>query len=169
MPYALFALVLALTVALTNSSARPIATSASMYELTDRADVIVIGRASARQTSWVGRDLVTFVSIEVTESLKGGATTRVTVAVPGGVDRRRKVPVEIVYVGAPQIASGEEALLFLDDRGPTLDGAFVVAGAADGKVSVITDRTGEKRVGRQRAPLSQVRETINRRLRRSLF
>lgn len=140
----------------------------STHQLTDRAHVIVVGRAGARQTVWVGRELATLVSVTVSESLKGRPVETLTVALPGGIDRRRKIPIEMVYVGAPHIASGEEVLLFLERGDPRLAGAFVVSGVSQGKLSIVTDGAREKWVGRaRRARLSDLRNDISRRVRGS--
>ena len=138
----------------------------SIHDLTDRAQTIVIGRATGRQTVWIGRELATLVSVSVSESLKGTPGTTLTVALPGGIDRRRRIPIEMVYVGAPQIASGEEVLLFLERGDARLAGAFVVSGVSEGKRSIVTDRSGEKWVGHL-SRLSDVRNGIRRRVRGS--
>jgi hypothetical protein len=136
----------------------------SDQELATRADVIVIGHATSRQTVWVGQDLTTFVTVAVSESLKGGAGTTLTVAIPGGIDRRRKIPIEIVYVGAPQISVNEEVLLFLERSGPRAHGAYVVSGFAQGKLSIVPDAAGVKRIprGQGQKRLSDFREEIRR-------
>src|SRR5262245_50032468 len=117
-------------------------------ELVDRANVVIVGRATARQTVWVGHDLITLVTVAVSESLKGSAPTTLTVALPGGIDRQRKIPIEVSYVGAPQIASGEEVLLFLESGHPHFPNAFVVSGFSQGKVSIVSDPAGVKRLSR---------------------
>jgi hypothetical protein len=110
-------------------------TTLSDHELADRAHVIVIGRATARQTAWIGQDLATLVTVAVQESLKGDAGATLTVALPGGIDRRRKIPIEVLHVGAPRIATGEDVLLFLERGAPHLRGAYVVSGLARGKLA----------------------------------
>jgi hypothetical protein len=76
---------LALTLAVFASSVSATTlTPLSDQELADRADVIVIGRATGRQVKWFGQDLATMVTVAVGESLKGVAGTTLTVALPGG-------------------------------------------------------------------------------------
>ncbi len=116
-------------------------------ELTTQANTIVIGRAIERQSRWVDRDLLTFVTVEVSETLKGAAAGTVTVALPGGIDARRKFPVAVTYPGAPAIAEGEEVVLFLVD-GQEISGAYGVAGFSQGKYSVVEDAGGVKYVER---------------------
>ena len=132
---------------LVSSVAATTLTPLSDQELADRADIIVIGRATTRHVTWVGQDLTTMVTVAVSESLKGNAGTELTVALPGGIDRRRKVPIEVLYVGAPHIATGEEVLLFVE-RTPHFPAAHVVSGFSQGKLSIVSDPSGDKWVSR---------------------
>jgi hypothetical protein len=115
--------------------------------MTQMADVIVVGRAVERETRWVGRDLVTFVTVAVAEALKGDPGATVTVSVPGGIDASRKFKVAVTYPGAPSIAPNEEVVLFLVD-GQDVAGAFSVAGFSQGKYAVVEDAGGVKHVTR---------------------
>lgn len=115
--------------------------------LTEQAETIVIGRAVERQARWVDRDLVTFVTIQVTETLKGTVAPTVTVAVPGGIDARGKFKVAVTYPGAPTIGPDEEVVLFLVE-GQEISGAYAVAGFSQGKYSVLEGPSGEKEVTR---------------------
>src|SRR5687767_1880178 len=80
----------------------------SNQQLTEQADVIVMGRATDSASRWIGRTLVTAVTVQVTESLKGTVTDRIEVLLPGGVDAKRPVRVAMTYAGAPQVQSNEE-------------------------------------------------------------
>lgn len=120
----------------------------SDQELADRAHVIVIGRATVRQPVWVDQELITLVTVAVGESLKGADATTITVALPGGIDRRRKIPVEVLYVGAPDIATGEEVLLFLERGHPQFPDVHVVSGFSQGKFSIVSDPAGLKWISR---------------------
>lgn len=114
-------------------------------QLTEQSDVIVIGRATDFTSRWVDRTLVTAVTIETAETLKGSAPGNVEVILPGGVDANRKVPIAMTYAGAPQMRSDEEVLLFL-----TYDAdlaGYVVTGFAQGKFSIVTQQ-GNKMVSR---------------------
>jgi hypothetical protein len=154
----------------------------SDQELTARAHAIVVGRAVARETLWMGQDLVTLVTLSVTQPLKGSPGAHLTVALPGGIDRHRRIPIEMVYADAPQVASGEEVLLFLERADRGMPGAFVVSGFSQGKRSIVTDAAGVKWVSRSQlvpadgghavAPadatrLSEVRDGIRKRLQES--
>ncbi len=126
----------------------------SDLELAERAHAIVLGRAAAQQTVWLGRDLVTLVTLTVGESLKGSPGATLTVALPGGIDRQRKIPIEILYVGAPRIANGEEVLLFLERSQRIVPGGFVVSGVSQGKFSIVEDAAGVKWVSKGARPFA---------------
>ena len=82
-------------------------------DLIQQASDIVVGKCIAVQSQWIGRDLVTLASIEVTESLKGNGSSLMTVVIPGGVDSNRPVPIIMSFPAAPEIRNQENVLLFL--------------------------------------------------------
>lgn len=118
----------------------------SNAQLTATSDVILIGRATASASRWVGRTLVTAVTVEVEETLKGGAQPTVEVILPGGIDVNRPVPVGMSYPGAPTMRQGERVFLFLSRDAEV--GGLIVSGFAQGKFSVFADATGVARVSR---------------------
>jgi len=135
-----------------------VASGMSMQQMTQEATAIVIGNCVATQSQWVGRSLVTQVTISVVETLKGDDVgPSVKVAVPGGVDYNRKHPIAMTYAGAPQFSIDEEAILFL--YGP-VEGAnsYSVMGLSQGKFSVGQASDGEKFVTRDmtKAPVPKV-------------
>jgi hypothetical protein len=115
--------------------------------LTQTADMIVIGRCTGVRSVWEGRTLVTQATIAVSESLKGGGATTITVTVPGGIDALRRFPVSMTYPGAPRITVGEDVFLFLarDVRTP---GGLNVVGSSQGKFSIVRDDAGQLAVSR---------------------
>lgn len=117
----------------------------SNEELTRRSDVIVIGRALGSSSRWIGRTLVTAVTVQVRESLKGGASAVVEVLLPGGIDARRRVPVGMAVAGAPRIERNEDVFLFLAHNANV--GGYVVTGFAQGKFSIVTQQ-GRQMVSR---------------------
>ncbi len=102
---------------------------------------IVTGHCVELHSSWVGPTMVTLATYSVDETLKGDVLPTVVVALPGGVDNQRPVPVQVVYPGAPTAAIGERSLLFLSHFSE-LPGAFMVTGFAQGKYSVLTGPDG---------------------------
>jgi hypothetical protein len=118
----------------------------SEEELVEGADTIVVGRAVAQEVRWVDRTLYTFVTVEVAAALKGAPPQRVTVALPGGVDatrKRAKFAVAMTYAGAPALAVGEEAVLFLTGADAAVRAPSVV-GFSQGLFSVRTTPTGKQ-------------------------
>jgi len=110
------------------------------------ADMIVVGRVVDQSTRWVDRNLVTLVTVAVSEALKGDAGGRLTVALPGGVDASRRIPVAMIWPAAPVLRTREEVFLFLaasDD----FDGAYTVLGFAQGKFSIV-GQGDDRRVSR---------------------
>ncbi|MBF5044770.1 hypothetical protein FGE12_20395 [Aggregicoccus sp. 17bor-14] len=117
-------------------------------QLVEQSRQIVIGRAVESKSAWVDRALVTLVTVEVSETLKGAPARRLTVALPGGVDANRKFPISMSYPGAPRIGTQEEVFLFLTGPQPTIAQAHTVVGFSQGKYSVVQSAGGEKLVSR---------------------
>lgn len=131
----------------------PLAHATTVVKLSDEQLVqesrqIVIGRAIESKSAWIDRSLVTLVTVEVSETLKGTPARRLTVAVPGGVDANRKFPLAMTYAGAPRIGTKEEVFLFLTGPQASLASAHTVVGFNQGKYSVVQSADGEKRVSR---------------------
>jgi hypothetical protein len=119
----------------------------SNRELTEQADVIVIGKGLTSRTVWQGRRLFTLVNLNVSETLKGAPQASVTVAVPGGTDLNRRVPVSMSFPGAPTIKRGEEVVLFLAHT-PAVSDGYVVLGFSQGKFSILAQPAGDQVVSR---------------------
>jgi len=116
-------------------------------DLAAQAEVIVIGRATDSRAVWDGRVLVTAVTIAVSDTIKGEPGATVTVALPGGIDANRRIPIAMTYPGAPTIAPDEEVFLFLA-RNEATAGSYVVLGFSQGKFSVAQEPGGRKVVTR---------------------
>jgi hypothetical protein len=98
--------------------------------LTSKANVIVRGIVSGSETKWVGRTIYTEYTLQVQETLKGGARNTLTVAVLGG----SMGGVELVIPGAPKLETGNEVVFF----GERFDAqeSFKPVGIFDGIVPV---------------------------------
>ena len=118
----------------------------SVEDMVSQSDVIAIGSCTETKSVWVDRSLVTLATVSVTENLKGSETS-LTVALPGGVDANRKIPIAMTYPGAPRITPGENVLLFLTPS-DEVAGSYTVAGFSQGKFSIVTDENGEQVVTR---------------------
>lgn len=107
---------------------RPLPASATVYLPADFADMvassvyIVHGSVVDVRSEAIAerRSIVTYVTLHVTDSLKGTAGESVTFLVPGGQVGRY----ERVVVGAPQFDRGDEVVLFLSARGPSIPYVF---------------------------------------------
>jgi hypothetical protein len=117
----------------------------SNKELATRSDVIVVGRAVGSSSRWVGRTLMTAVTLQVRESLKGESAGIVEVLLPGGIDVARRIPIGMAMQGAPRIQRNEEVLLFLAHDAKA--GGYVVTGSAQGKFSIVSQQ-GRQMVAR---------------------
>jgi hypothetical protein len=141
------------------------------------ADLVLTGRCSQLESTWVGRSLVTIATVQVTDTLKGSPSQIVTVVLPGGIDSSRPVPVAQIWPDSPRLVPGQEALLFLNRRDDVVNG-FAITGYSQGAFSIVTDPQGQKMVsrdlrsvklsrdgkveagGRVIAPLSQLKSEI---------
>lgn len=113
-----------------------------LSELVRASRAIVYGQVVdilARETTDRLR-VETLVTLRVASYLKGNLGTEVTFVVPGGTFGRYRT----VILGAPQFRVGEEVVLFLNARGPSMP---YVMRLAHGVVRVVRDPdTGERRI-----------------------
>jgi hypothetical protein len=140
----------AVAVALLVSTASVWATTArrmSNRDLAVEAEVIVIGKAGESRPAWQGRTLVTLVTVTIADALKGSPGETLTVALPGGVDLNRRIPVGMTFAGAPTLKPGEDVFLFLT-RDEAVAGGYVVLGFSQGKFSIVREPSGRMVVSR---------------------
>jgi hypothetical protein len=119
----------------------------SINDMVDQSDLIAIGGCLETKSVWVERTLVTLATINVSETLKGAELGTITVALPGGIDANRKIPIAMTYPGAPRITPGENVFLFLTSSNEVA-GSYTVAGFSQGKFSIVNDEEGEQMVTR---------------------
>jgi hypothetical protein len=113
---------------------------AEFREIVTGSEIIVYGRVADVHAEWTDdrRQIDTVVSLEAATYLKGGPGELVTFKVPGGQIGRYKN----VMVGAPEFHAGEEAVVFLSARGPSVAHVF---GLSQGVFRVHVDaRTGAR-------------------------
>ncbi len=115
---------------------------AEFSEIVTGSQIIVYGRVTSVRAEWSDdrRRIDTIVTVMAGSYLKGGPGGTVTFRVPGGqIGRYRNV-----MIGAPQLQSGEEAVLFLSASGPSVAHIF---GLSQGLYRVKVDaRTGQRLV-----------------------
>lgn len=100
-------------------------------ELIDASPLIVVGTCRATASERRGGRLVTHATVEIEQALKGGKRGLLTVVLPGGVDRGAVPPIAEVWPGAPTLATGERAVLYL--RPASERGTWTVVGFNQGK------------------------------------
>ncbi|HEX4499184.1 MAG TPA: hypothetical protein VIE43_26140 [Thermoanaerobaculia bacterium] len=126
----------------------PAARATTAVELTEAdlvqdSTLIVTGHCTHLQSQWAGNILMTLATIQVTEVLKGNAGSPLTVALPGGADANRPIPVAMNYVGAPVIFQQEDVVLFLNAQN-LVAGSFGIVGFSQGKFTLVQDARGKK-------------------------
>ena len=130
-----------------------LAVALSVGDMVSQADVIDIGKAVETRSMWVDQSLVTLVTVNVSESLKGEPGQSLTVVVPGGVDANRKIPVAMTYPGAPRLTPGEDVFLFLN-ADSEVGGGYNITGFSQGKFSIVEGDDGEPMVSRDLTKVS---------------
>lgn len=110
--------------------------------LTERADRVVLGTVESQVSRWTDdhQAIYTDVTFRVSKSYKGALKPGDTVVVrrEGGVVDG----IGMRVYGAASFVAGEEAVVFLENRG----GAAYTVGMTQGKLRVSTDTDGIKRV-----------------------
>lgn len=135
---ALIPLLLGLTSALSATVLIP----SEFREIVSGSQIIVHGRVSSIHAEWTDdrRRIESVVTLEASSFFRGTAARAVTFRVPGGQIGRYKS----ITVGAPQFAAGDEVVLFLQARGPSVPQVF---GFNQGVFRVRVDqRTGRRLV-----------------------
>ena len=111
----------------------------SFDEMVAGSQAIVHGRVSAVGGEMSGdrRSISTLVTVDVADDLKGELGSQVTFRVPGGrVGRYRRI-----IVGAPVFAEGDEVVVFLTARAPSIPYLF---GLSQGVYRVARDAAGRR-------------------------
>jgi hypothetical protein len=124
-----------------------LANGLSVEDMVHKSDLIAIGNCVGTKSVWVGRSLVTLATVSVGETIKGTEQNEIMVALPGGIDANRDVPIAMNYAGAPRMTPGEDVLLFLRAGGP-VSGTYSIAGLSQGKFSIVKDEDGRQLVTR---------------------
>lgn len=120
------------------------ATTVVKLELTDMVNAashIVVGTVTGGESVWVGRELFTRYTVTVEETLLGDGQSTVSVLVPGGIDRTRRVPIGMAVEGAPTLVSGQRALLLLAPIDhPAVHGDLQIVGFNQGRFPIVEER-----------------------------
>lgn len=114
-------------------------------ELIDAAHLVVVGVCTASAPVRAGGRLLTRAELTVEAAWKGRSARTLNVILPGGVDRHAVPPIAEVWPGAPTLAVGERAVLFLR---PAADaGVWTVVGFSQGKLELAARGDGGVTVG----------------------
>lgn len=113
-------------------------------ELVGAADLVVTGECLDAASRWIDGELYTVATVRIDEALQGAPAATVEVVVPGGADPSAPVPVAVTVPGAPHLAPGERAVLFLTaiDAEAFDSEAFSVVGFSQGKLSIVEGSDG---------------------------
>lgn len=109
--------------------------------LIDQAEQIFRGRVVAQETEWAGggadvpRHLVTFVTFQVEESFRGGASGQVRLRLFGGRKDGRSQRI----AGMPEFRVGDAEILFVRGNGREL---CPLVGVHHGRLRVLADASG---------------------------
>ena len=127
-------IVLAAAVAAVPAARATVLVPADLGDLVRGSQAIVHGRVVDVTAVWADgrRRIDSLVALEVDQYLKGDFGERVTFRVPGGQMGRYRS----VMVGAPSFAEGDEVVLFLGARGPSIP---YVLGLSQGVCRVVED------------------------------
>ena len=113
----------------------------SMGDLITHSTSIVRAKIGGFRTAVVGQDIYTYYQLQVSETLKQGATVPAEVAVPGGVSGTRRQ----IGVGSPVLTPGQEYVLFL---WTSPKGLTQMVGLSQGLFTLRQDSTGATVVDR---------------------
>src|SRR5687767_7397609 len=104
------------------STSATVVVPASFAEMVDGSELVVHGRVRTVQAQSTGgrRSIESLVTVEVIGVIKGDSGASVTFRVPGGQIGRYRM----VMVGAPVFDEGDEVVVFLDGRPPSLPMPF---------------------------------------------
>jgi hypothetical protein len=111
---------------------------ADLVDMTRGATAIVRGRVIDVDARWTGdrRRIESLVRLDVEEYLKGNLGDVVTFKVPGGeIGYTRSM-----FVGAPTFRAGDQVVLFLSARGPSIPYVF---GLSQGVFRIVPGAAGE--------------------------
>jgi hypothetical protein len=139
-----------------------------LEEMVGASAQIVVGTVSAAETVWVGRQIFTRYTVSVEETLLGDGRSTVSVLVPGGIDRTRRVPIGMAVAGAPALTNGERAVLLLAPIDhPAVRGDLQIVGfnqgrfpIVDGRVATTTITPGATRRTAAAEPLAALRTRL---------
>jgi hypothetical protein len=131
--------------------------SEKIKKLSKKADVILTGKVTEKQSSWNASKtrIYTKTTVEVDEYLKGSHTaTSVEIITPGG----EVGDVGELYTHMPTFRNNEEVVVFL--KKDLQSQTFKVLNGEAGKISVFEDATSGQKVTSSNIPVKQLKSQI---------
>jgi hypothetical protein len=122
------------------------AAKALLREL-DRADAIVVGKATGLRQGIVEENPVSLVTLAVSQTVRGKVQPEIEIVVPRTLIQSGKLLLETGAQDQPLLGAGEEVLLFVS-RQPDRDNSYSITSGNVGKYLVTTNAEGEKRAER---------------------
>ena len=111
----------------------------TLRQMVDASDTIVQGRVEGVRSFWQGSQILTEVTLAVSQSLKGSGGASLTFLQVGG-RVEAPVPIEVTVPGAPLHRIGERGFYFLEPGSP---GHKMIVGLWRGRVPVLHDQAGD--------------------------
>ncbi|MGH9161850.1 MAG: hypothetical protein ACRD2X_17940 [Vicinamibacteraceae bacterium] len=138
--YLLWCLLLSTLIIVPSATRATVVVPTDLNELVRESLAIVRGRVvSVQARQGQGRQVERLVSLDVITYYKGDLGKSIVFRVPGGTLGRYRTMV----IGAPEYADGEEVVLFLNARGPSMPH---VLGLFQGTYRVVEDAIADTRV-----------------------
>jgi len=119
----------------------------SMNDMIRLSTAIVHGKAQQTVSSYSGSIIYTHYKVQVSETLKGSASSQVDIAVPGGAASH----FQQTFAGAPNLTPGQDYVLFL---WTSKSGLTQIIGLSQGLFVVSTNSAGQLVV--TRGPASEL-------------
>ncbi len=114
----------------------------SLSQLEAASERIVIASALARECVWQDKKIVTVYTLGVAETIKGSATSTLTLVLPGG-SVKEPYPLAMSAPGVPSLATKQKLLLFLQKPAGK---PYTITGWVQGCYAVEMDPSGQERV-----------------------
>ncbi len=113
----------------------------------DRADAIVVGKATGLRQGTVEETPVSLVTLAVSEKVRGEVRPEIEIVVPRTLIQPGKILLETGAQDQPLLGVGDEVLLFLS-RYPGRENSYSITSGDLGKYLVTTTAEGVKRADR---------------------
>src|SRR5579864_1021529 len=108
----------------------------TLDDMIQKSTIIIRGQTQPTYSAVRGSVIYTHYRVQVSEVLKGSATSQLDIAVPGGTSSGRTQ----IFAGIPTLLSGQDYVLFL---WTSKSGLTQVIGLSQGLFAVTTNSSGQ--------------------------